>query len=92
LASPGESDFRAKRRSRQQIWFSGALLILKTEKTTGDQGFKIASIKIDTAEIEVRLVVHHPVENRGTTTVQPKFVPSCSQSFLTGHRSATAAL
>ena len=31
-------------------------------------------------------------KTRGTRTVQPKPVPSCSQSFLTGHCSATAAL
>ena len=30
-------------------------------------------------------------KTRGTRTVQPKTVPSCSQSFLTGHCSATAA-
>ena len=31
-------------------------------------------------------------KTRGTRTVQPKPVPSCSQWFLTGHCSATAAL
>ena len=31
-------------------------------------------------------------KTRGTRTVQPKPVPSCSQSFLTGHCRATAAL
>jgi hypothetical protein len=31
-------------------------------------------------------------KTRGTRTVQPKPVPSCSQSFLTGHCRATAAV
>ena len=52
----------------------------------------IAAIKKSGIKRVLWVGVAHSDKTRGTRTVQPKPVPSCSQWLLTGRCSATAAL